>query len=72
MPGSLQAAGGALAVACAIESLARLRGSHELAAPTWGAAATIGIAVGPAVGGLLTQLLEWQSIFYPAGTRSSC
>ncbi len=60
----LQAAGGALTVACAIESLARLRGSHELAAPTWGAAATIGLAVGPAVGGLLTQLFEWQSIFY--------
>jgi len=58
-----QAAGGALAVACAIELLARLRGSHELAAPVWGAAGTIGIAVGPAVGGLLTQLLEWQSIF---------
>ena len=59
-----QAAGGALVVACAIESLARLRGSHELAAPIWGGAATIGVAVGPALGGLLTQALEWQSIFY--------
>ncbi len=58
-----QAAGGALAVACAIELLARLRGSHRLAAPAWGAAGTIGIAVGPAIGGLLTQLLEWQAIF---------
>jgi len=60
----VQAAGGALTVACAIESMARIRGSHELAAPTWGAAATIGIALGPALGGLLTQLLEWQAIFY--------
>jgi MFS family permease len=60
----VQAAGGALVVACAIESLAGLRGSHESAAPTWGAAATIGIAVGPALGGVLTQALEWQSIFY--------
>ena len=58
-----QAAGGALAVACAIELLARIRGSHQLAAPAWGTAGTIGIAIGPAVGGVLTQLLEWQSIF---------
>jgi len=58
-----QAAGGALVVACAIELLARLHGSHRDVAPVWGGAATIGIAVGPAIGGLLTQLLEWQSIF---------
>lgn len=58
-----QAAGGALAVACAIELLARTRGSHRLAAPIWGTAGTIGIAIGPAVGGVLTQLLEWQAIF---------
>ncbi|MFN8114352.1 MAG: MFS transporter, partial [Solirubrobacterales bacterium] len=59
----LQAAGGALAVACAIELLARIVGSHQAAAPVWGTAGTIGIAVGPAVGGVLTQLLDWQSIF---------
>lgn len=58
-----QAAGGALTIACAIESLARIRGSHELAAPVWGAAGTIGVAVGPAAGGLLTELFSWQSIF---------
>jgi Major Facilitator Superfamily len=59
----VQAAGGALAVACAIELLARLEGTHQSAAPIWGTAGTIGIAIGPAVGGLLTELLEWQSIF---------
>lgn len=59
----VQAAGGALVVACAIELLARIRGSHASAAPLWGAAGTIGIAVGPAIGGALTQLFEWQSIF---------
>lgn len=58
-----QAAGGALTIACAIESLARVRGSHELAASTWGAAGTIGVALGPAAGGLLTELFSWQSIF---------
>ncbi len=46
----VQAVGGALTIACAIELLARLRGSHELAAPLWGTAGTIGVAVGPAVG----------------------
>jgi len=60
---AVQAAGGALAIACAIELLARMHGSHRLAAPVWGAAGTIGIAVGPAVGGVLTQALEWESIF---------
>ena len=59
-----QAAGGALAIACAIEALARLRGSHELAAPLWGAAGTIGVAIGPAAGGLLTELFSWESIFF--------
>ena len=63
-PASSRPPAGRLVVACAIESLARLRGSHELAAPIWGAAATIGIAVGPALGGVLTQVLDWQSIFY--------
>jgi MFS family permease len=60
----VQAVGGAIVVACAIELLARIRGSHQAAAPLWGAAGTIGIAVGPAIGGLLTQLLDWQSIFF--------
>jgi len=59
----VQALGGALTVACAIELLARSRGSHERAAPIWAAAATIGVAVGPAAGGLLTELLSWQAIF---------
>ena len=58
-----QAAGGALVVACAIELLARIAGSHQAAAPIWGTAGTIGIAVGPAIGGLLTELFDWQSIF---------
>ena len=59
----VQAVGGAVAVASAIELLARSRGSHELAAPIWGAAGTIGLAIGPAAGGLLTELLSWQAIF---------
>lgn len=58
-----QALGGALTVACAIELIARMRGSHEQAAPIWAGAGTIGVAIGPAAGGLLTELLSWQAIF---------
>ena len=60
----VQAIGGALTIACAIELLARSRGSHELAAPIWGVAGTIGVAIGPAAGGILTELLSWEAIFY--------
>ena len=59
----LQAVAGACVVAGAIELLARNRGSHARAATAWGAAGLIGLAVGPAAGGLLTQLISWQAIF---------
>lgn len=58
-----QGVAGACVVAGAIELLARTRGSHRAAAPVWGTAGLIGVAVGPAVGGLLTELISWQSIF---------
>ena len=60
---ALQAAGGALCVAAAIELLARSRGRHDLAASLWGAAGTAGVAIGPAAGGLLTELLSWEAVF---------
>ena len=59
----VQAAAGACVIAGAIELLARSRGSHAKAAAAWGAAGLIGIAVGPAAGGLLTQLIRWEAIF---------
>lgn len=59
----LQAVGGAATLAGAIELLARDRGSHREAAKLWGAAGTVGLAVGPALGGLLTELFSWQAIF---------
>jgi MFS family permease len=58
-----QALGGAAVIAAAIELLAGSRGSHERAASTWGSAGLVGLAVGPALGGLLTQALSWESIF---------
>lgn len=60
----LQALGGAAVIAGAIELLARSEGSHAAGARLWGTAGTAGLALGPAVGGLLTDAMSWQSIFY--------
>jgi MFS family permease len=59
----VQALGGATVIAAAIELLAGTRGSHSRAAPVWGTAGILGLAVGPAAGGLLTQLFSWEAIF---------
>lgn len=60
----VQALGGAALVAGAIELLARSRGSHRAAAPAWGGSGLAGLALGPALGGLLTELLSWEAIFF--------
>jgi MFS family permease len=59
----LQAAGGAVAVCAALELLPATVGSERRAAFVWAVAGATGAAVGPAVGGLLTELISWQSIF---------
>ena len=60
---ALQAVAGACVIAGAIELLAGSRGSHARAATAWGAAGLIGLAIGPAVGGLLTEVISWRAIF---------
>jgi MFS family permease len=60
---SLQAIGGAAAVTGALELLPHAVGSERRAAAVWATAGAIGAALGPAVGGLLTELVSWQSIF---------
>jgi MFS family permease len=59
----VQALGGALAVTAALELLPATVGSERRAAAVWATAGATGAALGPAIGGLLTELISWQSIF---------
>jgi predicted MFS family arabinose efflux permease len=58
----VQAVGGALLVTSALDFLSQ-SGSNERAVRIWVAAGVVGAALGPAAGGILTQLLGWESIF---------
>jgi MFS family permease len=59
----LQALGGAAAVTAVLELLPATLGSERRAVTVWAIAGATGAALGPAVGGLLTELVSWQSIF---------
>lgn len=59
----LQALGGAAAVTAALELLPATVGLERRAATVWAAAGATGAALGPALGGFLTELVSWQSIF---------
>ena len=58
----IQAVGGALLICAALELLS-WRDGDAAAARSWAAAGVAGAAVGPAVGGALTQLAGWEWIF---------
>ncbi len=60
---SIQAVGGALVVTAALDLLGRSTGSSATAARIWVTAGVLGAALGPAAGGILTELLGWESIF---------
>jgi MFS family permease len=66
---AVQGIGGAAAVCAALELLPSARSGSDPdragrdAVHIWAAAGVAGAALGPAVGGLLTQLISWQSIF---------
>jgi len=59
----VQAVGGALLVCAALDLLTELEGSDTRAVRTWAAAGIAGAALGPAIGGILTETLGWESIF---------
>jgi MFS family permease len=59
----VQALGGAAAVCASLELLPTVVGSERRAVSVWAAAGALGAALGPAVGGLLTELVSWESIF---------
>jgi MFS family permease len=59
----VQAVGAALLVSAALDLLAQVEGGDARALRTWVAAGVLGAALGPSAGGVLTQLLGWESIF---------
>jgi MFS family permease len=60
---AVQGAAGAAAVCAALDLLTQTTGADVRAGRIWAFAGVIGASVGPAAGGILTQLLGWESIF---------
>jgi predicted MFS family arabinose efflux permease len=60
---SVQGLGAALLLTAALPLLGALTGSHARGAAIWTAAGTFGAALGPALGGALTQAFDWRAIF---------
>ncbi|RPI11696.1 MAG: MFS transporter, partial [Actinobacteria bacterium] len=59
----VQGAGAAMLLGASLPVLSALRGSRAAGMRLWAAAGIAGAVVGPALGGLLTQLLDWRAIF---------
>lgn len=59
----LQGLGGGLLLAASLPVFASTARPGDSPLNGWSAAAAIGMAVGPALGGVLTQLFDWRSIF---------
>ncbi|MGZ8593059.1 MAG: MFS transporter, partial [Actinomycetota bacterium] len=60
---SAQGLGAALLLAGSLPVLAALAGSSAGGVAAWTTAGTFGAAVGPALGGALTQAFDWRAIF---------
>ena len=61
---ALQGVAGAAVVCAALDLLSQAARTEARAARIWALAGIVGAALGPAVGGILTQLLGWESIFF--------
>jgi MFS family permease len=60
---AVQGVGAALLLAGSLPVLAQLTGSAGRGAALWTFAGTFGAALGPALGGVLTQAFDWRAIF---------
>ena len=60
---SVQGVGAALLLAGSLPVLGALTGSSAAGASLWTLAGTFGAALGPALGGVLTQAFDWRAIF---------
>jgi MFS family permease len=60
---AVQGVGAALLLAGSLPVLGALTGSDATGARVWTLAGTFGLAVGPALGGVLTQAFDWRAIF---------
>ena len=60
---SVQGLGGALLLAGSLPVLVGLAGSSARGIAVWTMAGTLGAALGPALGGVLTQAFDWRAIF---------
>jgi len=61
---SVQGLGGALLLVGSLPLVRRLATSPKRGVTLWIAAGVVGTAVGPAAGGLLTELLSWRAVFF--------
>lgn len=60
---SVQGLGGALLLAGSLPVIGALAGSTARGVAVWTTAGTLGAALGPALGGVLTQAFDWRAIF---------
>lgn len=59
----LQGVGGGVLLCASLPTFAGTARSGDSPFNGWSAAAAIGVAVGPAAGGVLTQIFDWRAIF---------